>query len=182
MPSTAIAPKSTAAPKARKTRTRKATPKATPIAKVTTTTFQGGKVVSKKSEFTRPSTARLITWERYQKDISTRWAIHQFEIQELIKDLTKAVDFFQPYHTELVKRVKAISWQTGTSTPSQGCFFVYNKGMRNLQITEAEENVLVQMAVFFTDLGTPDDFDQDAYDSLFEKITDPSPFDYSWAL
>jgi len=56
---------------------------------------------------------------------------------------------------------------------------VYNKGMRNLQITEAEENVLVQMACFFTDLGPPDDFDQDAYDSLFEKITDPSPFDYS---
>ncbi len=82
----------------------------TPVAKVTTTTFQGGKVVSKKSEFTRPSTARLITWERYQKDISTRWAIHQFEIQELIKDLTKAVDFFQPYHTELVKRVKAINF------------------------------------------------------------------------
>ncbi len=51
--------------------------------------------------------------------------------------------------------------------------------MRNLQLTESEENVLVQMACFFTDLGTPDDFDQDAYDSLFEKITDPSPFDYS---
>ena len=56
---------------------------------------------------------------------------------------------------------------------------VHTKDMRNLQITEAEETVLVQMAVFFTDLGTPDDFDQDAYDSLFEKITDPSPFDYS---
>ena len=109
MPSTATAPKSTTAPKARKTRTRKATPKATPVAKVTTTTFQGGKVISKKSEFTRPSTARLITWERYQKDISTRWSIHQFEIQELIKDLTKAIDFFQPYHTELVKRVKAVN-------------------------------------------------------------------------
>ena len=121
MPSTATAPKSTAKKPARKTRTRKATPTAkvdrvikeiqevldTP--KVTTTTFQSGKVISKKTTRTRPSTARLITWERYQKDISTRWAIHQFEIQELIKDLTKAVDFFQPYHTELVKRVKAIS-------------------------------------------------------------------------
>ena len=56
---------------------------------------------------------------------------------------------------------------------------VYCTNMRNLQITEAEENVLVQMACFFTDLGTPDEFDQDAFDSLFEKITDPSPFDYS---
>ena len=107
---TAPASKSTTAKPARKTRTRKATPKAPPVAKVTTTTFQGGKVVSKKSEFTRPSTARLITWERYQKDISTRWAIHQFEIQELIKDVQKGFDLVTPYHTELVKRVKAVNF------------------------------------------------------------------------
>jgi hypothetical protein len=92
-----------------KRRTRKATTKATPVAKVTTTTFVGGKVVSKKSEFTRPSTARLITWERYQKDIQTRWQIHQYEVQELIRDFSKAVDFVKPYHTQLVTRIKAIS-------------------------------------------------------------------------
>jgi hypothetical protein len=51
--------------------------------------------------------------------------------------------------------------------------------MRNIQLTESEETVLVQMACFFNDCGIPDDFDQDAYDSLFEKITEPSPFDYS---
>ncbi len=55
---------------------------------------------------------------------------------------------------------------------------VYNRDMRNLQISEAEETVLVQMAVFFSDLGSPDEFDQDAFNSLFEKITEPSPFDY----
>ena len=104
---TATAPKSTTAPKARKTRTRKA--KATPVAKVTTTTFKSGKVISKKTEFTRPSTARLITWERYQKDILTRWQIHQYEVQELIKDFKKGLDFVTPYHTELVKRVKAVN-------------------------------------------------------------------------
>ena len=92
-----------------KRRTRKATTKATPVAKVTTTTFVGGKVVSKKSEFTRPSTARLITWERYQKDIQTRWQIHQYEVQELIRDFSKAVDFVKPYHTQLVTHIKAIS-------------------------------------------------------------------------
>ena len=88
-----------------KRRTRKATTKATPVAKVTTTTFVGGKVVSKKSEFTRPSTARLITWERYQKDIQTRWQIHQYEVQEAIKDFFKIVDFFKPYHAQVVKMV-----------------------------------------------------------------------------
>jgi|TARA_B100001996_G_scaffold174381_1_gene133075 hypothetical protein len=50
--------------------------------------------------------------------------------------------------------------------------------MRNLQISEAEETVLVKMACFFNDCGIPDDFDQAAYDSLFDKITEPSPFDY----
>ena len=110
MPSTATTAATPKATTPKKRRARKATTKATPpVAKVTTTTFVGGKVKSKKTEFTRPSTARLITWERYQKDIQTRWQIHQFEIQELIKDLNKAVDFFQPYHTELVKRVKAVN-------------------------------------------------------------------------
>ena len=116
---TPATPKATA-PKKRRTRKTSQTAKVDKVIKeiqevldtpnkVTVTTFKGGKAVAKKTTRTRPSTARLITWERYQKDISTRWAIHQFEIQELIKDLTKAIDFFQPYHTELVKRVKAVN-------------------------------------------------------------------------
>ena len=109
MPRTATASKSTAAaPKApRKTRTRKATPKKPQVSKVTVTTYKGGKVTQKKTEFTRPSTARLITWERYQKDFQTRWQIHQYEIQELGKDIKKGFDFVSPYHAQLVKQVKA---------------------------------------------------------------------------
>ena len=116
---TATVSKSTAAPKARKTRTRKApakkaapaaikatAPKKPQVSKVTVTTYQGGKVTQKKTEFTRPSTARLITWERYQKDINTRWQIHQFEIQELVKDVKKGFDFVTPYHAQLVNQVK----------------------------------------------------------------------------
>ena len=107
MPATANATKSTAAKPARKTRTRKATTKKAPsVSKVTVTTYKGGKAVQKKSEFTRPSTARLITWERYQKDILTRWQIHQYEIQELVKDIKKGFDLVTPYHSELVKTVK----------------------------------------------------------------------------
>ena len=81
-----------------------------PVApRVTVTTFKGGKGVSKKTTLKRPSTARLISPQKYLKDIETRWAIHNFEIQELIKDFSKAVDFMTPYHTELVKRVKAVN-------------------------------------------------------------------------
>ena len=104
-------PKATT-PKKRRTRktntTAKATPQAvkkTPVAKVTPTTFVGGKVKAVKSEFTRPSTSRLITRERYIKDIRTRWAIHQYEVQEAIKDFFKIVDFFKPYHAQVVKMV-----------------------------------------------------------------------------
>ena len=108
MPATATASKSTAAKPARKTRTRKApTKKAPSVSKVTVTTYKGGKVTQKKTEFTRPSTARLITWERYQKDFQTRWQIHQYEIQELGKDIRKGLDFVSPYHAQLVKQVKA---------------------------------------------------------------------------
>ena len=90
-----------------KRRTRKATPKKPQVSKVTVTTYKGGKVTQKKTEFTRPSTARLITWERYQKDFQTRWQIHQYEIQELGKDIRKGFDFVSPYHAQLVKQVKA---------------------------------------------------------------------------
>ena len=73
--------------------------------RVTITSFKGGKVVAKKTTLKRPSTARLITWERYRKDISTRWAIHNFEIQELLKDFSKGFEAIKPYHAQVVKFV-----------------------------------------------------------------------------
>ena len=100
-------------PRKRRTRktstTAKATPKAvtkkTPVAKVTVTTFKGGKVVAKKTTLKRPSTARLISTDRYIKDIQTRWAIHNFEIQELISDFIKGFEAVKPYHAKMVKMV-----------------------------------------------------------------------------
>ena len=108
MPRSATASKSIAAKPVRKTRTRKATPKATPVAKVTTTKIIANEVVEKKSEFTKPD-VDLISWQSYRRDILNRWAIHQYEVQELIKDFQKGLDFVTPYHTELVKRVKTVN-------------------------------------------------------------------------
>ena len=131
MPRKSTASKSTAtAPKApRKTRTRKTstvvptvkskavTKKAIdecikapirtlkPVKKVTVTTFKGGKVVAKKTTLKRPSTARLISPQKYLKDIQTRWAIHNYEIQELLKDFTKGLEAVKPHYTQLVKLV-----------------------------------------------------------------------------
>ena len=118
MPVKSIASKSATAPKARKTRTRKTNTRtaktvATPTAKkpavkkVTVTSFKGGKVVAKVTTLKRPSTARLISADRYLKDIQTRWQIHQFEIQELGRDLRKGFEFVKPYHAQAVKTVKA---------------------------------------------------------------------------
>ena len=106
-------PTATAAPTvkksaSRKPRTRKATAAKKPqVSKVTVTTFKGGKAVSKVTTLKRPSTARLISPSRYMQDVQTRWAIHQFEIQELLKDFSKGVSFVTPYHAQLVKQVKA---------------------------------------------------------------------------
>jgi len=102
--------------KTRKTRTRKTSPTATrkvatptakkpAVKKVTVTTFKGGKAVSKVTTLKRPSTARLISPEKYLKDISTRWAIHNYEIQELLKDFTKGFEAVKPYHAQLVELV-----------------------------------------------------------------------------
>ena len=110
---TAPTPAKATTPRKRRTRktsqtATKATPKAvkkTPVAKVTVTTFKGGKVVAKKTTLKRPSTARLITPQRYIADIQTRWAIHNFEIQELISDFVKGFEAVKPYHAQLVKLV-----------------------------------------------------------------------------
>ena len=109
----------------RKTRTRRSTAKkATPAKavkfsttkpqpvekpvenKVTVTTFKSGKAVKKVTTLKRPSTARLISGDRYLKDFQTRWAIHNFEIQELLRDFSKGVSFVTPYHAQLVKQVR----------------------------------------------------------------------------
>ena len=101
--------------KTRKTRTRKTSPTATrkvattakkpAVKKVTVTSFKSGKVVSKVTTLKSPSTARLISPQKYLKDISTRWAIHNFEIQELLKDFTKGFEAVKPYHAQLVELV-----------------------------------------------------------------------------
>ena len=50
---------------------------------------------------------------------------------------------------------------------------------RELIMTEDEESVLVTMARFFIENGWVDDENQDAFDSLIEKICDPAPWDYN---
>ena len=132
--STATAPKAPRKTRTRKTSTTatrkvattaKATPKAVnkeaieeclkapistlkPVKNVTVTTFKAGKVVSKKTTLKRPSSARLITPQRYWQDIQTRWQIHNFEIQELLKDFTKGLEAVKPYQSQLVKLINRV--------------------------------------------------------------------------
>ena len=102
--------------KTRKTRTRKTSPTATrkvatpakaPKVKVTKVKpVQNSKIRTLKT-VKRPSTARLISTQRYLNDIKTRWEIHNYEITMLISDLTKGFKAVQPYHAQAVKAVKA---------------------------------------------------------------------------
>ena len=105
MPSTATA---NSAPKkaTRKPRVRKAAAKKPQVSKVTVTTFKSGKPVAKVTTLKRPSTRNLISGDRYLKDFQTRWAIHNYEIQELGRDLRKGFEFVKPYHAKLVEFVK----------------------------------------------------------------------------
>ena len=129
MPRKSTVSKSTVtAPKApRKTRTRKTAtvktvtspavkpaPVAKPVAKkVIVTTFQGGKVIAKKTTLKRPGTSKLITPQRYMADIATRWAIHNYEIQELLKDFSKGFEIVKPYHAQVVKMLN--NWALGVN-------------------------------------------------------------------
>ncbi len=106
MPTTATAPTAKKV-STRKPRARKAAAKKPQVSKVTVTTFKGGKAVAKVTTLKRPSTARLISPQRYVQDFQTRWAIHNYEIQELGKDLRKGFNFVQPYHAQLVKLIQS---------------------------------------------------------------------------
>jgi len=104
--SSSAAPSTT--PRKRRTRKTSTTAKATKAVKKTVApkvTVTKIKTVAKKTTLKRPSTARLITADRYLKDIQTRWAIHNFEIQELLNDFVKGFEAVKPYHAQLVKLV-----------------------------------------------------------------------------
>jgi len=83
---------SAAAPKVRKTRTRK--PRAAAVKAVTP---KAPKVTTPK----RPSTAKLITLSRYAQDAKQRWAIHEYEINALANDLKKGFTMIQPVLNQL---------------------------------------------------------------------------------
>ena len=68
-------------------------PKAT-----TVTTFKAGKVVSK--ELMRP-TAPLIQLKDYRRDVINRWNIHNYEIQELLKDIKNTYNSVTSYFSKL---------------------------------------------------------------------------------
>ena len=51
---------------------------------------------------------------------------------------------------------------------------------RTVEMNEAEETALVTMARFFVDNGWIDDDNQEAFDTLVEKICDPAPWDYTF--
>ena len=68
-------------------------PKAT-----TVTTFKAGKVVSK--ELMRP-TAPLIQLKDYRRDVINRWNIHNYEIQELLKDIKNTFNSVTSYFSKL---------------------------------------------------------------------------------
>ena len=68
-------------------------PKAT-----TVTTFKAGKVVSK--ELMRP-TAPLIQFKDYRRDVINRWNIHNYEIQELVKDVKNTFNSVTTYFSKL---------------------------------------------------------------------------------
>ena len=52
--------------------------------------------------------------------------------------------------------------------------------MRHLSLTEAEETALVNLFLFVHDLGVPPHLEEDdSFASLWDKVSDPSPFDYT---
>lgn len=56
--------------------------------------------VTKVSTPKRPSSAKLISPSRYADDAKQRWAIHEFEVNALIQDITKGYKATSSYVKE----------------------------------------------------------------------------------
>ena len=63
------------------------------------------KEIVTKSEIAKP-TEDLLPFSVYRTDWTNRWNVHHYEMQELVRDLKKGVDFLTPYYNEMLKRVK----------------------------------------------------------------------------
>ena len=50
---------------------------------------------------------------------------------------------------------------------------------RTLTVSEAEESVLVEMVMFFNDMGWINEESQNDYDTLCEKICEPAFWEYN---
>ena len=50
---------------------------------------------------------------------------------------------------------------------------------RHLELTEAEESVLVKMALHYVRTTDCNDVSKNDLDAVVEKLCDPSPFEYS---
>ncbi len=66
-----------------------------------TPTTEKLKVTETPKSATRPEKP-ILTWEDYSGDFKVRWEIHQFETQELWKDLVKVYHFSAPYVVKAV--------------------------------------------------------------------------------
>jgi len=82
---------SAAAPKA----TRKRKPRAAAVKATKAPVTQSAK---------RPSSAKLITRQRYVQDIQQRWAIHQYEVMMLANDLKKGYAASSSYAKDAYNR------------------------------------------------------------------------------
>ena len=53
-----------------------------------------------------------------------------------------------------------------------------NWNTRVLKLNEGEEDALASALVMISDLGIPDHINEKDFDSLFDKVTEPAPWDY----
>ena len=97
----------TLAPKpVRKRRTRKSPTKTMTEQKVTTITpIKDAVVVNEPVKLTKPN-VDLISMQSYVDDFNNRMKIHNYELQEAVADLKKAVEYLRPYTKQVVNKVK----------------------------------------------------------------------------
>jgi len=65
--------------------------------------------VTRAKKLKRPAKT-VLTLNHYKRDFESRMKIHNFEVDALIRDFLKGWEQIKPYHTQMVKQIKTITF------------------------------------------------------------------------
>ena len=109
--------------------------KRSPSVQTTVTKYSQPLEIKKVTETPTPARVRPekpnLSLEDYRADVKVRWEIHQWETQELWKDMVKGYNFLTPYFKKSVNYVRESYDRAFNTTPENTCLLYTSPSPRD---------------------------------------------------